>query len=228
MNTSEGITYELLIRSALRYEVKINVPADQTADSIIQAIYELGKDAEIPGFRKGRASPEGVRAHYGESRGREVAADILAHDAFAEIVGSLKNKPVTPPEFELSEFRPGEDYTFKASYYVQPPGYGPLAEETAEKILSGHGPQGQTSPGLPENQNLGPDLYEQPQNDLPVANPGAKFIQDPTPKPPLTIQPVETAPSQTPEIIDPLGPFTHDIKFTEPLEKDDEEGRKGE
>ena len=109
MNTSEGITYQLLIRSALRYEVKINVPADETCYCINQAIHELGRDAEIPGFRKGRASPEGVRAHYGESRVREVAADILAHDAFSKIVGSLKNKPVTPPEFELPEFIPGDD-----------------------------------------------------------------------------------------------------------------------
>ena len=106
MSTSEGITYELLIRSALRYEVKINVPADGTSYCMNQAIYELGKEAEIPGFRKGRASPEGVRAHYGKSRVREVAADILAHDAFSKIVGSLKNKPVTPPEFgSLNSFQ---------------------------------------------------------------------------------------------------------------------------
>ena len=127
MSTRKGITYELLIRSALRYEVKVYVPGDEASYCINKAIYKLGEDAEIPGFRKGRASPEGVRAYYGESRVREVAADILAHDAFAEIVGSLKNKPVTPPEFELSEFIPGDDYAFKASYYVQPPGHGILA-----------------------------------------------------------------------------------------------------
>ena len=71
VTTKRGITYELLIRSALRYEVKVYVPADETIYYMNQAISELGRDAEIPGFRKGRASPEGVRAHYGENRVRE-------------------------------------------------------------------------------------------------------------------------------------------------------------
>jgi hypothetical protein len=174
MGKPERITFELAESSPLRHVVRVTIPGEETVAYITKALDELSKDAVIPGFRKSRASREGIRAHFGEKRVREVAAEILARDAFNQVSNSLDKKPITPPEFDLPELNPGEDYTFTASYYIQPPDPQALAKEIAEAHLSGHPYHGQIPPQhTPQIHTPGLNPFQhQPVTGTPTPRPG--------------------------------------------------------
>jgi FKBP-type peptidyl-prolyl cis-trans isomerase (trigger factor) len=96
----------VVLKSALKQVVEIVIPGHLTESFIPRAIEELKHDAEIPGFRKGRATSVAVQAHYGEKRVRELAADLLARDAFSQVSEILPDKPATPPDFLLPGLNP--------------------------------------------------------------------------------------------------------------------------
>jgi FKBP-type peptidyl-prolyl cis-trans isomerase (trigger factor) len=125
------IKYKVVLQSALKRAVEIIVPGHLTESYIPRAIEGIGHDAEIPGFRKGRATSVAVQAHYGEKRVREIAADLLARDAFSQVSEILPDKPATPPDFLLPELTPGTDYTFEAAYYIHPPDPNQVTRELA-------------------------------------------------------------------------------------------------
>jgi hypothetical protein len=185
LGLENGLIIDLDISSPFEHVVTITVHKGDIPGYITKALEELGKDAVIPGFRKGRASREGIRAHFGEKRVHEVAAEMLARNAFNQVLNSFEKKPITPPEFDLPELIPGKDYTFTASYYIQPPDPQTIAKEIAEAHLSGHPYHGQIPPQhTPQIHTPGLNPFQhQPLENVPGSIIKSKITHGPVPEP---------------------------------------------
>ena len=71
---------------------------------------ELGKDLEIPGFRKGNAPLDKILANIPESTLIEKTLSKILPRLFSETIDSEKIKPILFPKFELIKAKENEDW----------------------------------------------------------------------------------------------------------------------
>ena len=122
--------------SLIQHKLEIEVSGEDVGAYIARAVDEFRKKTEIPGFRKGKATDAGVVAHIGEKRVREYATELLCADAFDEASKGIEKPPVTPPKYDYDQpIRKGQDFSFSASYYIEPPDPKTLAKDAAGKDM---------------------------------------------------------------------------------------------
>jgi len=100
--------------SPIQHELEIEIPWDEVEKRIPDAVREFQAVAEIKGFRKGKAPPKVVRAHTGEKRVLQAAAERAASDAFSQAGKDLEKKPIAPPRLDLGDIKEGEPLTLTA------------------------------------------------------------------------------------------------------------------
>lgn len=98
----------------------VEVPADDVAEETRQVVSDYGRNARIPGFRKGKVPTSVVMQRYRESIEREVVERLIPRFwSEAEKEGDLQ--PLASPEVEeVGELSSGEPLTFSATVEVRP------------------------------------------------------------------------------------------------------------
>jgi len=192
-------------RSPLQHRLEIEVAWEELEKRIPQAVAWFKQNASIKGFRKGKAPDNVVRAHIGEKRILERAAEMLAGEAFEQAAKDLEKKPIAPPKIELGEIKPGEPAKFTATYYVEPPDPETLAKEIREKHYPGMpSPEDVFPDGPPGIQTHGPfGVSPEALKKIPGLSLGDKFIPDPLLKAPDPQSAIPTTPSKPPDLPDP-------------------------
>ena len=107
IDDNKDISYEVILQSALKRALRIVVPGRQTESAVSKAIQELKRDAEIPGFRKGRATAVAVQAHnYPEKTSWTCKRSLGFPEGYHEgyMVLPCANEVVTFEEPSYSEF----------------------------------------------------------------------------------------------------------------------------
>ncbi len=171
--------------SLIQHKLEIDVAGEHTGEFITKAICEIRKDTEIPGFRKGKAPDAGVVAHIGEKRVREYATKLLCADAFEEASKGLEKPAVTPPKYEYDQpILKGQDFSFSASYYIEPPDPKTLAKGAADKDKPDYiRPEDILPNGPPNIHSFGPNpVSPDALKKIPGLKFADRFIPDPVPK----------------------------------------------
>lgn len=95
-------------------QVTFNIPFTDIAKAKDEALVELSKNVEVPGFRKGMAPVSEAAKKIPQAEIIEKALGKILPKAFADAVEEYKIKPVIYPKFELIKANENENWEIRA------------------------------------------------------------------------------------------------------------------
>lgn len=117
---NKNASYELKERSDTAVTVQVTVTPETVKNALDNTYRAYGREASIPGFRKGRV-PRGVLdARYGHELFLEETQKELQQQHLGEALAELELNPVAPPEIKSISFDEKEPFVFEASFPVLP------------------------------------------------------------------------------------------------------------
>lgn len=96
-------------------QITFTIPFSQIEEARRQAVLELGKDIEVPGFRKGMAPFSKVIEKIPENTLLEKTLSLILPKLFYKSVKDHKISPAIYPKFELIKAKENEDWQIRAT-----------------------------------------------------------------------------------------------------------------
>ncbi len=100
--------------------LKITAPAAEVNAGYKKAVQKIADQANIPGFRKGKAPRAIIEMHYGKEAVKQEAFEIVANKAYSEALNQEKLIPVSDPKVEESTFEEGKDMELTIKVTLNP------------------------------------------------------------------------------------------------------------
>ena len=100
--------------------LKITAPAAEVNAGYKKAVQKIADQANIPGFRKGKAPRAIIEMHYGKEAVKQEAFEIVANKAYGEALDQEKLIPVSDPKVEESTFEEGKDMELTIKVTLKP------------------------------------------------------------------------------------------------------------
>lgn len=100
--------------------LKITAPAAEVNAGYKKAVQKIADQANIPGFRKGKAPRAIIEMHYGKETVKQEAFEIVANKAYSEALNQEKLIPVSDPKVEESTFEEGKDMELTIKVTLKP------------------------------------------------------------------------------------------------------------
>ena len=114
MSYKSDHTYTLARSGNGTIQITFTIPWEVIKKSRKEAIIELGRDIEIPGFRKGRAPEDKVQEQIPQNSLLEKTLGNILPKAFTDTVVKEKIKPGIFPKFEILKKDEGSDWQVRA------------------------------------------------------------------------------------------------------------------
>ena len=123
-------------------EIEGEILAEKIESHIDEALQHLGKDVEIPGFRKGKVPTDMLKQKLGEMAVWTEAAEHALRTEYPEILKTAIEKekgaePISSPEITITKMAPGNPLGFKAKIALMPevklPDYKKIAKKKLEE-----------------------------------------------------------------------------------------------
>ncbi len=131
-NTNYGVTTKKLPKSQL--EITASIPAEQFDSYRSKAIAHIGKEVELPGFRKGHVPEKLLVSRIGEASILEEMAELAISRAYAEIIINEKIDALGRPEVRITKIASGNPLEFTVTTAVFPETILPDYKKIAEKL----------------------------------------------------------------------------------------------
>ena len=100
-------------------QLTLGLPEEDVAARTDELLKELARDAEAPGFRKGKVPQDILRRQHGEALKAEAMRQLLA-DVYMEAVKEAGVRPICDPTVELDKEPKDGEYRFTATFEVRP------------------------------------------------------------------------------------------------------------
>lgn len=100
--------------------LKITAPAAEVNAGYKKAVQKIADQANIPGFRKGKAPRAIIEMHYGKEAVKQEAFEIVANKAYSEALNQEKLILVSDPKVEESTFEEGKDMELTIKVTLKP------------------------------------------------------------------------------------------------------------
>lgn len=100
--------------------LKITVPAAEVKAMFQKAVAKIANEANIPGFRKGKAPRAIIEMKFGKDVIKGEAFEMAANKAYSEALESEKLIPVEDPKVTDSVFEEGQDMELTIEVTVKP------------------------------------------------------------------------------------------------------------
>lgn len=100
--------------------LKITAPAAEVNAGYKKVVQKIADQANIPGFRKGKAPRAIIEMHYGKEAVKQEAFEIVANKAYSEALNQEKLIPVSDPKVEESTFEEGKDMELTIKVTLKP------------------------------------------------------------------------------------------------------------
>ena len=111
---------EIKERSATDVTVQVTVDAGAVKNAIDTVYRRYSKEAQIPGFRKGRVPRAYLDSRFGVDLFTEEAQKDMEEEHLQQALADLDLRPVTAPEVESVSFDAQGPFVFTASFSVLP------------------------------------------------------------------------------------------------------------
>ena len=125
-------------------ELEIKVPSEEFDGFMEKAVFNLGKELEVEGFRKGKAPKEIIEKAVGQEKILKEAAQLTIKENYIKAVDQLikdgdEIEPLGQPEIEILKMAPGNVFEFKAKTSVLSkvvlPDYKKIASQIKKKEI---------------------------------------------------------------------------------------------
>ncbi len=95
-------------------QLTISIPKDKVTKTQQDVVEEIAKNANIPGFRKGKAPKKIVEDSIDKARVKEEVLKKLLPQSYLEAVQEHNLKPIINPKIHVEKLEDGTDWEFKA------------------------------------------------------------------------------------------------------------------
>lgn len=103
----------------LKREFKVVVPAGQIEEMVTSRLVDMGKKAQLPGFRPGKAPLALLRKKYGGSVTGEVL-ETAVNEGTTKAIDDNALKPAMQPKIEVTAYGDGKDLEFTVAVETLP------------------------------------------------------------------------------------------------------------
>lgn len=155
-------------------QITFIIPSKEVEVAKQRALSELGKEIEVPGFRKGKAPFDKVEANLPSGKLVEKILSQILPEALGEAIKKYKIKPVIYPKFELVKADTGSDWQIRAITCELPEiNLGNYKEAIkgagqAKQIWTPGKPDSQTSERKPSKEEKEQEILKILSKEIPV------------------------------------------------------------
>ncbi len=125
---------EIKKKNDSKVELEVEVSTGEFEESKEKVLKELAREAELPGFRKGKVPADVVKEKVGEEKVLTETAQKAIEESFRKIVSEEELEPITQPEVQILKLAPDNPFRYKASFTVLPEVELPDYKEIASQI----------------------------------------------------------------------------------------------
>jgi len=147
------------------FSVKIKVGSEAIKASFDEILDDLTKDADISGFRPGKAPRNIVLRSVGTDEIWRMARDKSSQQAFGDALTSKKKNSLTAPIIEHIDYSGEGDYEFSAVFYTEPPSPDEILKHAIQPKGDVPNPEDHLPEGMEGSRNafmgLQPDSWSQ-------------------------------------------------------------------
>jgi len=111
---------EIETLSPTRIKMVVEVPFEDLQPSVDAALIKIGKQINIPGFRKGKVPARVVEQRVGRAAVLDEAINDALPKVYDDIIRENKIRPIGQPEVEVTEIADGDKLAFTAEVDVRP------------------------------------------------------------------------------------------------------------
>lgn len=105
--------------SNLERKLSVQIPASLVQSAFEQKFKGVQKQANIKGFRQGKAPLATIKNIYGSQIKQDVAQDLIQKHYYAA-VKEHSLEPINYPEFEFDSLEENQDFSFSAHFEIKP------------------------------------------------------------------------------------------------------------
>lgn len=131
---------ELLSQEKNVVTVKITIPAEDFSAQVSRTIASVGRKANIPGFRKGKAPRRVVEMRFGKEALRAEALEEMLAKTMEEVSSEYDLEPIDEPKVDVKDMEEGHDVVLEATFEVKPevtlPEFGEITAEKPSFVIS--------------------------------------------------------------------------------------------
>ncbi len=131
---------EIETLSPTRIKMVVEVPFEDLQPSVDAALIKIGKQINIPGFRKGKVPARVVEQRVGRAAVLDEAINDALPKVYDDIIRENKIRPIGQPEVEVTEIADGDKLAFTAEVDVRPefelPAFDSLTVEVEPVAMS--------------------------------------------------------------------------------------------
>jgi trigger factor len=112
--------YEIKEISTIKRKAEVEVTAEDFENYYTQALSEISKEVEMPGFRKGKVPEKMVEDRVKQEGVLNEAAEAAIRDNWIKLVKEAKIEAVSQPKVEVVKVARGNPFIFTAEYEILP------------------------------------------------------------------------------------------------------------
>jgi trigger factor len=112
--------YEIKEVRATKKKVEIEVSAEDFNNYYSQTLKKISADAEIPGFRKGKAPEDMVESRVTKEGVLSEAAEIAIRESWAKFLAESKEEAISQPQVEIIKIAKDNPLIFTAEFEILP------------------------------------------------------------------------------------------------------------
>ena len=101
-------------------EVKLTLPWQEFEPLINEAARNLGRDLEVPGFRKGQAPLEAIQQKFSQDKIHQEAAMLVLKRNWKEIVQKVNQETVGRPKINVLKLTPQNELVLAVNFIARP------------------------------------------------------------------------------------------------------------
>jgi trigger factor len=112
--------YEIKEISTIKRKAEVEVTAEDFENYYTQALSEISKEVEMPGFRKGKVPEKMVEERLNQEGVLSEAAEAAVRDNWIKLVKESKIEAVSQPKIEVVKVARGNPFIFTAEFEILP------------------------------------------------------------------------------------------------------------
>jgi trigger factor len=126
--------------SPTRVKLTVEIPFEELRPSLDTAYQKIGKQIQVPGFRKGKVPPVVVDQRIGRAAVLDEAVNDALPKMYMQALQDNELKPLGQPEVDVTSFSDGEVLEFTAEVDIRPeitlPDYSALQASVADLAVT--------------------------------------------------------------------------------------------
>ncbi|MEA5112680.1 MAG: trigger factor [Geobacteraceae bacterium] len=105
--------------SPIKKKLSFEIPSDRVSREIEKVYGQIRKSAAIKGFRKGKVPQPIIEKYYSDKMESDVLKNLV-NETYTKALVEKKIIPVSTPDFESGDLKPGESFSYTVTFETAP------------------------------------------------------------------------------------------------------------